>query len=714
MQVEPQAAPSVFVTTAGGGVALEPGRQVVARVIEVSSSGSARISLGGTAITVRSDVPLAAGDTLSLTVSGTAAGSVRLSIDGATGTAASHLPGVSQQLDSFAPAAIRELARAGIAVTPQLAQAARQAIEQLAIGAGGPGADDAARTVANLVARDIALGPQTAGRVAAALSLAGRLGPALGSLAAQSPEVASALPASSASASALRSVLAPALSPVELAVARIAQATEAARVAQAAAPATSGALHTPPTSSPAVVANYVASQVAGTARLDDLARASLAPALDRSAAAAQSNASSIQGGASAPGVAAQAHAARLRGELAAELVATQRGGTPAPAGAALVPTVPGAPAGAAGSAAADPGSAAAARAARTNAGAAAAATSAAAGNPQPAISRAVAELATALTRLAPAIASGPGPMGTASATHARGAATDAQAPAGTFTPQVAGGAASGAPAPLVAGLREALSGTTAGHDQRAAHGLLALLGRYDAHQLGAALGQLGESASLRLAGTLMDIAGRASQSLSGASAAELRHAVHNMLDDIGRALAHGGVSDHTVLRAALELVAANDPRPAVADQATRLLHAMDGQQLLSQQRSGADPGFVYFQVPLPGNRSAEVLVRREPGRRQVTFDTFDIAFLLDTESLGSLLVQLSAHPAAVQATIKTEHAALEPFLAAQADALRLAVEPEARRPVLVSTGVFEGGAPPASLLDEPALGLIPGENAYYA
>ncbi|MBC7644474.1 MAG: hypothetical protein H7123_05050, partial [Thermoleophilia bacterium] len=194
----------------------------------------------------------------------------------------------------------------------------------------------------------------------------------------------------------------------------------------------------------------------------------------------------------------------------------------------------------------------------------------------------------------------------------------------------------------------------------------------------------------------------------------LKHALNTALNDLGHALQPPGVNDASTLAAALRHVAASDTRPSVADMAGRLIQAADGQLILSQPRSGMDPGYVYSQMPMPNQRSAEVIVRREAGRRAISSDQFNIAFLLDTESLGTLMIQLDAHPASVRALVKTDIPSLEPFLAAQADSLRSAVETEAGRPITVSTGVFDEGTAPTSLL-APELGLIePGAHAYYA
>jgi hypothetical protein len=193
---------------------------------------------------------------------------------------------------------------------------------------------------------------------------------------------------------------------------------------------------------------------------------------------------------------------------------------------------------------------------------------------------------------------------------------------------------------------------------------------------------------------------------------DLRAGVHQSLDHLGKALTPGRGDDLAALRTALEQVAASDPRPAVAADAARVLASLDGQQLMSRTANGADPGYVYFQVPMPDGRGAEVMVRRDPSRRQVTFDEFNVAFLLDTESIGTLMIQLDAHPSGIRADLRTDIPELEPFLRSQSELLAEPLARESRRPVTVTTGVFEA-TPPQSLL-EPQLGLIPGVNEFYA
>lgn len=679
VQVDPNAATIVYVNTPRGGeLTLDPGREVVARVVSVGDGGAARISLAGQVVDVTTDARLHAGDDVRLSVTRADAAGVRLAILPTNSDSASGGP------SRGATNLIGELARAGVPVTPELAKAVAGIAEQLG------GGSTAARAVANLAGRDLLLSPAAAGRVAAALDVAGSLGPALTSLAARSGDVAAALPTGLPSGSALRSLLAPSLSSNELAIARIVQAT------QASAPGGPVTLPTPPGSSVAVIGNYVASQVAVTAHLDELAlQNTLLGRNDLLAARGQTAAPT------GPGLAPAALQAALRGQAA---------GLPA---AADVDAPTRAPAAAATPAAAAH-QAAAATTARANASAAAA-TGAAAATTAPTgarVAQAVADLATVAVRFAPAGAGAIGSTATAAGRSLNAADVAQQAGrAGSagIAASVAGASVSGDAAPLVTALQAFLrSGATEGDTAR----LMRALGGANPAAIAAAARQLPESDSLRLAGTLLELLPDAGR-LTGPQLLELRHGVHAALDRLGRGLLPAGGDDLSTLRAVLEQVAAGDPRPAVAADAARLLAAADGQQILSRTASGADPGYVYFQVPMPDGRGAEVMVRREPGRRRVTFDEFNIAFLLDTERMGTLMIQLDAHPAGIRADVRTDMPELEPFLRARTEELVAPLARESRRPVTVTTGVFEQ-EPPTSLL-EPRLGaLAPGSNEFYA
>jgi len=260
MTVDPniaaQAAAMTVTAPAGGSSALEAGKSIVARVLDVSSSGAARISIAGHAIAVQTTAPITPGQVLSLTVGAVADGQVRLTINDpaaaapsaavaaaaqaevnlltSSGTGSSSATGGSGNFASLAPRAISELARAGVAVTPELVQAVAKAVEQFTAAeaslAGNAGS--ATRAVAELAARGLTLDQAAASRVAAALDLSGKLGTSLTALAAKSPDIAAALPAGAPNSAALRSLLASSLTPVELAIARVAQAVEAARSVQ--------------------------------------------------------------------------------------------------------------------------------------------------------------------------------------------------------------------------------------------------------------------------------------------------------------------------------------------------------------------------------------------------------------------------------------------------------------------------------------------------
>ncbi|MCW2925952.1 MAG: hypothetical protein JWM98_3356, partial [Thermoleophilia bacterium] len=365
--------------------------------------------------------------------------------------------------------------------------------------------------------------------------------------------------------------------------------------------------------------------------------------------------------------------------------------------------------------------AAAASSSSTTRSTASAAAGAAASAPASAgTAQAVADLAMLATRFAPAMAAGAGAIGDGESSVARGmhagdiaqaAGRDGATAAAATT--VAGSGAAGDPAPIVTAVRQFLASPGAEADSTK---LLRALAGADAATVASALGQLPESDGLRLAGALLDALGDGS-GLGAMQRQDLRHGVHRALADLGHSLQHGhgaGSGDElSTLRSVLEHVAATDPRPAVAGDAARLLAAADGAQVLSRTASGSDPGYVYFQVPMPNGRGAEVMVRREPGRRSVSFDEFNIAFLLDTERLGTLMIQLDAHPAGIRADVRTDRPALEPFLRDRTEAL---VEPLAResgRQVIVTSGVFDH-EPPRSLL-EPQLGaMTPGVNEFYA
>jgi trimeric autotransporter adhesin len=697
VQVQPDAATIVYVNTPRGGeLTLDPGREVVARVVSASSDGSARINLAGQLLDVTTNASLRAGDEVRLTVTRADATGVRLAVIGpdVNGASPRGTAGAAAEL-------VQQLARAGVPVNPQLAAAAAQVADQI----GGSGS--AARAVAELAGRSLVLSPAAAGRVAAALDLAGVLGPSLSSLAARSPAVAAALPGGTPNAAALRSLLAPGLSNGELAIARIVQS------AQASAPGGPVTLATPPSSSAAVIQNYLSSQLAITTRLDQLATQNTtlgsSPLLQARAATAATAA------ALPTGLAADALQSALRGQGAAvqSPAAASRNLGPAPAPLPLPASAPPAPGTAAGHAATT-----AASTARANAHVAAA-TGAANAMSTPTGTRAaaaIADLATLAARFAPALAPAAGQVAATSASASRGvnaAATAQQAgPAGSVgasAASVAGAGAAGDPLPVVTSLQAWLASPRAESDTAR---LLRSMGGASPAVVAAAIRTLPEGQALQLAGRLLDMLPSASQ-LAGPALSDLRAGVHAALDQLGRSLQPPGGGDIASLRAALEHVAAHDARPAVAGDAGRLLAAVDGQQILSRTASGSDPGYVYFQVPLPDGRGAEVLVRRDPGRRKVSFDEFRIAFLLDTERLGTLMIELDAHPAGIRADVRTDIAELEPLLRECSDQLIDPLTREARRPVTITTGVFDQ-EPPTSLL-EPTLGALePGTNEFYA
>lgn len=854
MQVEPRQQALTLTTSDGGNLALHPGKHVVARVIDSAADGSsATISLAGESMKVSTSQPLVAGQTLDLTVTSNDAGRLQLTLSTrAAGEATSvprpqlepmsiTSPEASRTLTDVAPTAIRELARAGVPVTPQLAQAAARVVEQMlasdpsmdpttaarsvaslvvrdheavppprttdlansvsappltgrdavaapgrsGTSAGTPGdgrgandagamrqppsfnappattasqsaarmgnatgapassqgqapataADqpdapleapaarqpaaarpappptsgtpvtvaaaleppaEAATSLAHLVTRDHTGAAAAGARVAAALQVAGQLGERLSALARISPQVAAAMPRDMPPADAIRQMLAPALDAPELAMARIVQSMQ-----PDAAQSRAGVGSPPPSVNPTVVASYIASRMAAAGRMDELIQA-----MTRQPTSTMLDADLVAtppavGSSAMPRVpregvppAVQSPSPEVRDPRStappAGVLPDSRSGTPV-----------------------ERARAEAAVQLRPASGAAAASAPAVAqsGTPPP-VAAAVSNLAIAVVRFVPALVPGESSSRSAGSTQVRlTSEVDLRTPGGSFTPIAAGGGSDGGPAPLVNALREVLLGATS----RSPASLVSALAGHSEQEIAAALTQLPQRDTMRIAGDLLQYAQQRATGSSDMdqSLAGLRGAIHDALHRLGNALHHQQPDALAALRTALQEVATSDSRPEVARQAMQLLQAADGQILLSQPQAGADPGYVWFQVPLPGNRNAEVLVRRDPARRAVSFERFDIAFLLSTESLGTLLLHLEADPSSVRCSIRTDDPDAEPIISRHAGELREPIEREARRPLHVTTGVFENAAAPTSLL-EPALGLVPGENAYYA
>ena len=740
VQVDPRHHNAVYVATSGDhDLALDPGRQVVARVVSSSDDGATRISLAGQILDVTTDVRLERGQEIRLDVTRADAAGVRLTIvpDDATGVpvGGDAAAGRGAVAGSGAIPLLRELARAGIPANPMLAQAVGAVVERL--GGGAP----AAQAVASLAGRDLVLSSAAAQRVAVALEMAGTMGSSLASLATHAEAIAAALPAGAPGAAAVRSLLVPNLQPTELAVARIVQATTGAVTAGGST--TAGDAHLVVTGSGALgslaLQQYATSQLAGSSSAEDLLSNTVATVrlraqpdgpLPVSTPHGPDGATTAAGGG---GLADAARRAALRGVTNAGIAGgslLDGGGVSGSLRTGIVPglradrvsgttvSLPSQIADAAGDAL-HPERLVGTSTSRSGASAAAA-TGAAFAMPTPTsarVAQAIADVATLAIRFAPAVAGeAPTVADTASsATRGLDAVATARAAgadglAARAGASVAGGAASGDPVPVVVAIRAFLAAPKTATD---ATKLLRVLEGAGPGTVALALRALPESDALQLAGQLLELLPDGAELAPGA-AADLRRSLHTALDALGRGLSHDDPSHELAsLRTALDHVAATDTRPAVAADAQRLLAAMDGQQILSRTASGADPGYVYFQVPMPDGRGAEVMVRRDPAQRDVSFDDFTIAFLLDTERLGTLMIELDASPTGIRADVRTDSPSLAAFLAAQGDELIGPLSREARRPVTVTTGVFDH-EPPTSLLT-PALGAItPGAHEFYA
>lgn len=622
---------------------------------------------------------------------------------------------------AIAPQVTRELAQAGVSVTADIVRAATRAIEMLTRGPdpATPDTRTAARVVAQLAARGLPTSEAVATRITAALDTAGRMGTQLQELARSNTQIAAAMPSGSPSAAALRGLLASNIPPAELAIARIAQAQTAVASAMAAAPGHQTITVPQSSASPQVIANMVASQLALASAMDDLTQGAIQPPPTTGsgmqipdAAASEPPTQAAARQAIMQGTESQAQAAKPQAALPQTLPPTGAS-IPSPPRAPEAPppltpatvgpnsseprqsSAPGAPT-------------QAQLAPQQRASSAEAATAPAGGSSQgtpPSVARVIAQLGIAVTRMVPAmintaVAGDPALSATQQQIISRGEAAKSG-----FTPEAADGGGVGAPAPLVASLRGVLQ------SQTTTEALASQIGTYDADQLAHALQQLPQRDALRIAGRLLEMM-PGTNTMPAETAREIRVLVHDILSQLGRELQPAPDDELGLLRQTLQHVAANDPRAHMARAAQQILDTADGQLILSQPRQGADPGYVWFTTPLPDNRQAEVLVRREPGRRTVSFDTFNVAFLLQTSSLGTLMINMEAHPGAVRTLVRTDRPEMEAVIAAEADALKEPLERAAGRPMVFNTGVLATGDTPPTLF-EPQLGLVPGENAFY-
>ena len=647
--------------------------------------------------------------------------SVRSGTSGQTHDAAAIPHAAARTSQAIAPQATRELAKAGVSVTDDIVRAATRAIQMLTRGPDAATTDTqhAARVVAQLAARGLPTNEAVATRITAALDTAHRMGTQLQELARSNPQIASAMPSGSPSAAALRGLLASNIPPAELAVARIAQAQTAVATAVAAAPGHQTITVPQGTASPQVIANYVASQLAVASAMDDVTSVvtntpppapvtgPLPADIDTDAPPqAAARQASIQGSES------QAQVARPQAAQPQTLPVTGSTAPSAPlhpeAPPPLTPATVGPNSSEPRQSSAPGAPTPQELAPQQRASSAEAATAPAGGSSQgtpPSIARVIAQLGIAVTRMVPAmintaVAGDPALAAAQQQIIARG-----EAASSGFTPEAADGGGVGGPAPLVATLRGVL------RSEATTQALASELGKYDADQLAHALQQLPQRDALRIAGRLLEMM-PGPQTMPDQTAREIRVLVHDILSQLGRELQPAPDDELGLLRQTLQHVAASDPRAHMSRAAQQILDTADGQLILSQPRQGADPGYVWFTTPLPDNRQAEVLVRREPGRRTVSFDTFNVAFLLQTSSLGTLMINMEAHPGAVRTLVRTDRPEMEAVIAAEADALREPLERAAGRPMVFNTGVLESGTAPPTLF-EPQLGLVPGENAFY-
>lgn len=231
-------------------------------------------------------------------------------------------------------------------------------------------------------------------------------------------------------------------------------------------------------------------------------------------------------------------------------------------------------------------------------------------------------------------------------------------------------------------------------------------------QLARVLEKLPLNNVLQLAGHALELGRAVQAALDGAASRSLQSAVHDALRQIGTSLDRSATVGTLAQQVMDALGHASSRDGAASTAASHALHAFEGTGILSVPKHGADPGAVYFNVPVPGWQTAQVRVRRDTSSRSVNFETFDIAFLLDTEHLGTLMIHLQAEPGSLRANVTTDRPDAQPIIEAAVDALREPMEQQARRPLSVAVGLFDSD-PPTTLMDNPA-GPVPGASTYYA
>ena len=162
------------------------------------------------------------------------------------------------------------------------------------------------------------------------------------------------------------------------------------------------------------------------------------------------------------------------------------------------------------------------------------------------------------------------------------------------------------------------------------------------------------------------------------------------------------------LKSVLLSLLANPPMAATAqttqavNAALTVLTAMQFNSLIATQQ---DPGTIALSIPMmffDGGQSANVRISRDAPKdrsKRMDADNFHIAFVLDTQALGTVSIDLETVGRAVKVGVKTDRAAaLDPFNTSLAE---LAERLEHLRYKVTSSGAEMLGAPQAPVVPDP-------------
>jgi hypothetical protein len=223
----------------------------------------------------------------------------------------------------------------------------------------------------------------------------------------------------------------------------------------------------------------------------------------------------------------------------------------------------------------------------------------------------------------------------------------------------------------------------------------------------------GPEAQLRaLIATMGSLTDEIGTGATGGHAAALRRAIADLGTGLEPRIHAGSLPDEAPLRSLLVALAAHPAAdPALARAASGLADGLAAQTLAGATLpapAGPDPSTqngAYLQLPLPGGGTAEVRVSPDGGRDGTDGDRpRRLAFLLHLSALGPVMIEATAGPRGVDATVRTTSDAARQFLGEQAGALTEGLR-RTSRSASVSVERMSGPAPERLLAPPPSSGL---------